>query len=111
MLYTITVHYSLFGPYDELQYVYQSLFTVCKSSLSPNGPMRLYNEFCQVSFPTTFMTVLSFYYLNFQFTMRPNQSPPFRGRPNKLEYTRAPQSVHNTPVMNILKGYFYIILF
>ena len=28
-----------------------------------------------------------------------------------LKYTRAPQTVHNTPVMNILKGYFYIILF
>ena len=27
------------------------------------------------------------------------------------KYTRAPQTVHNTPVMNILKGYFYIILF
>ena len=26
------------------------------------------------------------------------------------KYTRAPQTVHNTPVMNILKGYFYIIL-
>ena len=29
----------------------------------------------------------------------------------QLKYTRAPQTVHNTPVMNILKGYFYIILF
>ena len=27
------------------------------------------------------------------------------------KYTRAPQTVHNTPVMNIVKGYFYIILF
>ena len=28
-----------------------------------------------------------------------------------MKYTWAPQTVHNTPVMNILKGYFYIILF
>ena len=27
------------------------------------------------------------------------------------KYTLAPQTVHNTPVMNILKGYYYIILF
>ena len=27
------------------------------------------------------------------------------------KYTWAPQTVHNTPVMNILKGYFYWILF
>ena len=27
------------------------------------------------------------------------------------KYTRAPQTVHNTPVMNILKGHFYIIFF
>ena len=27
------------------------------------------------------------------------------------KYTRAPQTVHNTPVMNILKGFFYITLF
>ena len=27
------------------------------------------------------------------------------------KYTRAPWTVHNTPVMNILKGYFYITLF
>ena len=30
---------------------------------------------------------------------------------NFQKYTRAPQTVNNTPVMNILKGYFYIILF
>ena len=30
---------------------------------------------------------------------------------NNAKYTRAPQTVHNTPVMNILKGYFYVILF
>ena len=30
---------------------------------------------------------------------------------NQYEYTWAPQTVHNTPVMNILKGYFYMILF
>ena len=29
----------------------------------------------------------------------------------KRKYTWAPQTVHNTPVMNILKGYFYIRLF
>ena len=28
-----------------------------------------------------------------------------------IKYTWAPQTVHNTPVMNILKGYFYWILF
>ena len=28
-----------------------------------------------------------------------------------MKYTWAPQTVHNTPVMNILKGYYYIILF
>ena len=28
-----------------------------------------------------------------------------------VKYTWAPQTVHNTPVMNILKGYFYWILF
>ena len=27
------------------------------------------------------------------------------------KYTWAPQTMHNTPVMNILKSYFYIILF
>ena len=27
------------------------------------------------------------------------------------KYTWAPLTVHNTPVMTILKGYFYIILF
>ena len=27
------------------------------------------------------------------------------------KYTTAPQTVHNTPVMNILKGYVYIILY
>ena len=27
--------------------------------------------------------------------------------PISLKYTRAPQTMHNTPVMNILKGYFY----
>ena len=27
----------------------------------------------------------------------------------KLKYTWAPQTVHNTPVMHILKGYYYII--
>ena len=32
---------------------------------------------------------------------------------NNLKYTWAPQTVHNTstPVVNILKGYFYLILF
>ena len=29
----------------------------------------------------------------------------------KKKYTWAPKTVHNTPVMNILKGYFYLILF
>ena len=29
----------------------------------------------------------------------------------RTKYTWAPQTVHNTPVMNILKGYFYLILF
>ena len=29
----------------------------------------------------------------------------------KVKYTRAPQTVHNTPVMKILKGFFYITLF
>ena len=29
----------------------------------------------------------------------------------RYKYTWAPQTVHNTPVMNILKGYFYIIFF
>ena len=29
----------------------------------------------------------------------------------KEKYTRTPQTVHNTPVMNILKGFFYITLF
>ena len=29
----------------------------------------------------------------------------------KQKYTWAPQTVHNTPVMDILKGYFYLILF
>ena len=29
----------------------------------------------------------------------------------KKKYTWEPQTVHNTPVMNILKGYFYVILF
>ena len=29
----------------------------------------------------------------------------------KSKYTWAQQTVHNTPVMNILKGYYYIILF
>ena len=28
-----------------------------------------------------------------------------------IKYTWATQTVHNTPVMNILKGYYYIILF
>ena len=28
-----------------------------------------------------------------------------------MKYTWAPQTVHNTPVMNIFKGYFYIRLF
>ena len=28
-----------------------------------------------------------------------------------FKYTWSPQTVHNTPVMNILKGYFYLILF
>ena len=28
-----------------------------------------------------------------------------------MKYTWAPQTVHNTAVMNILKGYFYIRLF
>ena len=28
-----------------------------------------------------------------------------------MKYTWAPQTVHNTPIMNILKGYFYIRLF
>ena len=28
-----------------------------------------------------------------------------------MKYTWAPQTVHNTPVMNILKGYFYIGIF
>ena len=30
---------------------------------------------------------------------------------NINKYTWAPQTVHNTPVMKILKGFFYIILF
>ena len=30
---------------------------------------------------------------------------------SQLKYTWAPQKVHNTPVMNILKGNFCIILF
>ena len=30
---------------------------------------------------------------------------------SKSKYTRAPQTVHNTHNMNIVKGYFYIILF
>ena len=30
---------------------------------------------------------------------------------NQRQIYRAPQTVHNTPIMNILKGYFYIKLF
>ena len=44
-----------------------------------------------------------------------NSSPDFRHGELKstirYKYTWAPQTVHNTPVMNILKAYFYLILF
>ena len=36
---------------------------------------------------------------------------PFHNAFHRDKYTWAPQKVHNTPVMNILKGYFYMILF
>ena len=35
----------------------------------------------------------------------------FQKRHNSFKYTWAPQTVHNTPVMNILKGYFHLLFY